>query len=215
MKKKIHYAIRPFHNNHFPSEFKIGELEQILQQSYSTRGRMVVPEYFVEGSCYYPENPSFLVIPYYGWVNQLGRGKVKVGEVIVTNEKIKVFVNDKQEDFEFGYIDKFGIVPKYQENGIGNRTLNVTVKLIAKPTILRTSDVESHKWYSKRSDINGTVLEKSGLFYTHGFGFLDKNSGEELFGGARGKFTQASISVAIKPMTVVPIGSFIGVDYSK
>jgi len=197
---KIHYAYRHHNGNGFPTDFPIGELERVLQESFSSAGMGVRGEYFVKGSSYYLQKLSFFVLPFYNWGNQFKRGKKLVAGAIVTDEKVG--------DFEFKYIDKFAVVPERQQNGIGKHMIHIVTGSINpdKPTILRTSNKESDKFYSRYSDSGSIPIStKSGIFFIHCFGFFNKETGEELFEGAKEKFYQAAYYVAQKPRTTLPL----------
>lgn len=198
---KINYAVRsPSAHDSFPREFPTSDLEKVLQESFGPEGMGVVPEYFVKGSEAYPKNLAFFVLSYYKFVNQEGSGRKLIAEIIATNEKVG--------DFEFRYIDKFGVAPAHQGNGVGGYMLQIATELIEpkKPTVLRTSIAKSSKFYSKYSDTPILNIETAnGNFYVHGFGFRDKTTGEGLFEGAMNKFGLAARYVASKPRTVIPL----------
>ena len=197
---KIHNALRHPNGNGFPTEFPISELERVLQESFSSVGMCVRGEYFVKGSNYYPQNLSFFVLSYYNWGNRFKHGKRLVAETIVTNEEV--------DDFKFKYIDKFAVVPKLQQNGIGEHMIRIATNCIDpdKPTILRTSTNESDNFYSRYSDRDRLVVQtKSGVFFIHCFGFFNKETGKDLFEGAKEKFYQAAYYVAQKPKTTLPL----------
>ncbi len=214
MKKDIKNLLRAFDKNLVP-EFQNGTLENLLQSVYSTSQRMVLHGYFEPESRYSPKNPGLLLIPYYTWGNQYGAGKINVGAAIFTKEKVKVYVGDQDEDFEFSYVDKFGVIPRYQKNGYGDRLFNLVRKLMAEegmgfptPAILRTSVPEAHEWYSKRSDIQTVLFTENGQYYLHGFGFLEKDTKNELMPYASAKFHAGAAKAASKPVTVMPIQKY-------
>lgn len=199
---KIHYAVRsPSAHNSFPNEFSIGNLEKVLQESFESEGMIVVPEYFVKGSEAYPKNLAFFVLASYQLGNEEGSGRKLIAEAIATNERIG--------NFEFWYIDKFGVVPAHQGKGVGGCMLQIATQLIEpkKPAVLRTSIAKPSKFYSKYSDATTTEQTTDGNFYIHGFGFRDRTTGQELFEGAMKEFELAAGYVASKPRTVVPFNS--------
>lgn len=214
MKKRIRYFLRTFDKN-LPPEFTDGTLERVLQSVYSTHQRMVLPEYFKDGSNHSPKNPGFILISFYSWENQYGHGEIRIGAQVSTQEKVEVDIDNKAEDFEFTYIDKFGVVPKHQGNGEGDRLFNFARGLMADEgmnlppqALLRTSIPEAHDWYSKRSDAQTVLLTENGQdYYFHGFGFYEKGTKKKLIPYADEKFQAAVVKAASKPITVIPIQS--------
>lgn len=194
MNNGILYHIRqPLIGNRFPKELPPSELEEKMQEAFATRAMVVVNDYFIQGSDSYPQNLSFFVFGRDG-----NNGNNLVSGLIATKEEV--------ENFNFTYYDKIFVVPDYEGNGLmktmiklargisyGNRTIC--------PAMLRTSSSKLDKKYSELSDIRIEI----GDYYLHGFGFLDKESREELFTGAKVKFETMAKYVASKQKTVVPL----------
>lgn len=182
----------PSFGRKFPLQPSKKELEGILQNAFGAWGERVIDGYFVEGGEYYPQNLSFFVVPYTKNRNE----RIWIGSLIASDEEI--------EDFQFTYYDKIGIISQYQGNGIMNGMIHVAREVSngkkVKPSILRTSKYKLSLKYSEESDIG---MKVNG-FYIHGFGFLNKETKEELFKGAHDKFSIAAKYIALKPKTVVP-----------
>ena len=178
----------------FPLQPPKKELEMILQDAFGTWGKRVIDGYFIEGSEYSPQNLAFFVVPYH----QKGTERVWVGSLIATDEEI--------EGFKFTYYDKIGVIKAYQGNGLMRKMIRVAREVRngkeVKPSILRASEKRLDEEYAKESDIRAEVDS----FYAHGFRFLNKESGLELFEGAKQKFDVAAKYVASKPRTIVTIG---------
>lgn len=194
MKNDItYYVALPTLGKQFPQEPPKSELERILQDSFASEGRKVLDGYFIEGNPLYPANLSFFVFPYV----KKDDAKIWIASLIATTEVV--------EGFTFTYVDKAGVLPEWQGNGVGSGMIGVARMVqcgkSVYPVVLRTSIPKAHESYKKRSDI----CKATGEFNVHGYGFLNKETGEELFKDAEHKFDLAAGYIASKPRTVVPI----------
>lgn len=197
------------HNNVFPGEIPTALLEKILNESFLESGREIIEGYFDVNSEYYPTNLWFCVCALKKGDFYKDAGEL-VGGLIATKEKIKTDLMPEGE-FTFKYIDKFGVIPAHQENGVGKNMMNAGLYFYSEgeeilPAVLRTSVLQSHEYYLKRSDnIYEPVISKQGTeYYVHGFGFKDKTTMRGLFPNAEGIFRKVVAPyVAAMPPTLV------------
>lgn len=182
----------PRSGNRLPQELPVGELELRMQESFVTRNKWIKRGYFVEGDSSYPNNLSFFV---HG--RDKNKDNILVSGLVATLESVNCF--------DFTYYDKIFVIPGYRKNGLMLSMVDAAREVKEDndkkrlPSVLRTSDPDLHEAYGKKSD---TWLEIGGYF-VHGFGFLNKDTKEELFEGAKEKFDIAANYVAIKPPTLV------------
>jgi len=194
----IRYYIRPpLIGNQFPAELPISELEEKMQEAFATRSMVVVNDYFIQGSDSYPQNLLFFVFG-----RDRNNGNNLVSGLIATKEEVK--------DFKFTYYDKIFVVPDYEGNGLMKTMIKLAREISYDnktiwPAILRTSGSKLDKIYSELRDVRAEI----GDYFIHGFGFLDKETKEELFKGANDKFYMAAKYIALKPKIVVPVEASI------
>src|SRR3989338_6088340 len=178
----------------FPADVKISQLEAVMQESFEKRSMVVVPEYFIRGSEYSPQNLLFMIF---------GRERTPskdIGSGLITTQEII-------DGIPIDYYCKIFVGEPHTGNGAMRDMIHMARQYrdgTQIPGLLRTSDPQLSRTYSKYSDTPPTEING---FHIHGFGFYDKATGKELFEGAAALFDKAAHKIAHKKRTVIPISS--------
>ena len=193
--KGVDYWVFPYQTrDQFPPDFRLASLEGVLQRSFLSEGKRIVGSYFVLGSPEYPQHLEFVV-----QAHENISSEPMIGALVATTEKAG--------GVKFIYYDKVGVDPPYHNYGVAGKMFELAAKAGANRRIstaaLRTTISASDGKYEGKSDIRICVNQ----FYIHGFGFVDKATGKELFPGARKKFGEIAGYIASLPPTAVPIDS--------
>ena len=190
--RSVNLATVNGNNGWFPPEVNLGELEKLVQESFATIGRMVVHEYFIQGAELAPKDISFLVLGHETSTGQLASG-------LIAREY-------EFQGIRFMCYDKIFVAPEKMGNGLAGDMISAAMDEGKKRGIpvgvLRTSSERNDGIYGRYSDIDSL---KIGDYFMHGFGFLDKSSGIELYDGAKSIFPMLARHVAEKPQTTIPI----------
>ena len=202
----------PYMNGSGYMPFPAKKFQRVLETSFEAAGLEIVDGYFDMHSRYFPRNLSLLVLAiethpdlllgtrYNGIKTIYGQDRQIVGGIIAEKEKIG--------NFEFFYYDKIFVIPEWWNNGLAGRMIRA-IKETKVPGVLKTSISANNGKYSGESDI----VDKIGPYYFHGFGFLDKSTGEDKFPGAKSMFYAAVRRVIEqKPATSLKIKNEVTQD---
>ena len=202
----------PYRNGDGFLPFPLDGFKKSMKDTFLAVGMDINDGFFDRQTKYYPHNLDMLVLAVeaspdlfqgvgsYDLGTNFGQSYSIVGSVIAEREKTG--------DFGFHYYNKVFVIEELWSNGLSGRMFKAMQEMRV-PGVLKTSNPENDIRYSKHSD----VRERIGPYYFHGFGFVDKNSGEERFLGARSKFYAAARHIVEnKPVTVYPIRDKIPVD---
>ena len=179
--------------NWFPADINIGQLEAVMQEAFRRRDMAVVPEYFVKGSEFAPQN-----LLYFVFGRGKNGGKNVEGGVVATGENI--------DGRDVAYLCKVFMGDAYSGNGEMKEMFPFAISHahdnLRVPVMWRTSDHGLSQFYARYSDT--PTIEVNG-FYVQGAGFFDKATGRELFEGASQLFDKGAYKIGYKKRTVLPL----------
>lgn len=193
--EKFDYGVmRYFPDEKFPPDFRLREVAGVLQTAFRSVGRRVIDQYFDEGSHYYPHDLEFVVE-----AARNTKAEPLVGTIIARLLEIN--------GLSIIYYDKVGVTRRYQSNGVSAGMFQLAAEAGQNREItiaaLRTSIPSAHERYWRRSDITDFLDP----YHIHGFGLLDKETGQELIPDARSIFKEITRHIASLPPTTVLLKS--------